>query len=77
MRTALYDSPEEQEFRRRLEEANGDVGGTIYGFCENNETLDCLREVDRLLKRHKLQVVIIDEGSIDYVFTIEGNIYRK
>jgi len=75
MRTALYDSPEEQEFRRKLEIANGDVGDTIYGFCENNENavMDCLEEVDRLLKPHNLQVVIIDEGSTDYVFTIEGN----
>ena len=79
MRTALYDSPEEQEFRRKLEETNGDVGCTIYGFCEHNENavMDCLEGVDRLLKRYHFQVVIIDEGSTDHVFKIEGNIYRK
>ena len=80
MRTALYDSPEERAFRRELEITNGDVGDTIYGFCENNQNqaFDCLKEMDRLLKRYHFQVVIIDNGSTDPIFfTIEGNIYRK
>lgn len=79
MRTAKYDSPEEQEFRRKLEEANGDFDATAYGFCESNQNqlYDGLEEMDRLLKRHNLQVVIIDEGSTDCVFKIEKNEKKK
>ena len=75
MRTAIYDSPEHEEFRRKMEETSGDVGCTIYGFCENNQNRlnDCLEEVDRLLKRHNLQIVIIDDGSTDHIFKVETN----
>lgn len=76
MREAECGSLEEQEFRRKLEEVNGyffNFSATIYGCCDNNQTQDCLEEVDRLLKHHNLQIVIIDQKSSDYVFKIEEN----
>ena len=62
-----------------MEETSGDVGNTVYGFCENNQNRveDCLEEVDRLLKCHNLQIVIIGDGSTDHVFKIETNAKEK
>ncbi|KKM75204.1 hypothetical protein LCGC14_1392660 [marine sediment metagenome] len=71
MRTAEYGSDEYKEFDRKLEENNGDTKGTIYKFCDNNRTDVCLESVDKLLKIYGLQIVIINDGSSDYVSKIE------
>ncbi len=73
MRTVEHGSAEHSEFIEELNKANGDFGATIYGFCEFNRNAieDCLEGIDNLLKSHDLEIVIIDDGSTDYVFKIE------
>lgn len=75
MRTAIHGSDEERKFKHKMEETDGDVGNTVYGFCERNENqlAECLEEVDRLLKCHNIRIVIIDDGSTDCVFKIKTN----
>jgi hypothetical protein len=42
------------------------------GIADTNQTYDCLESIDRILRtQYDLEIVLIDNGSSDYVFTIE------
>lgn len=71
MRTAAYGSPTELEFKRVMTEAGGDNGHTIYGISDSEQMEECLEEMNRLLKRYHLQLVVVDDESADYVFFID------
>lgn len=71
MRTAEYGSNSHRKFERELEENNGDTRGTVYEICDNNQTYECLKSVDELLKPYDLQIVIINPKQSDIVFKIE------